>query len=395
VASLQKELVSVQRSEKAAFRDLNKLQSQLQRSEKRLLDAGALLSQAEARLGGAMSEVHTKAAETDSKYRASLVQIRTMQEAAIKVKKIHESEAAWLSDSLQKSQQGKRQLENEMCALDGALQDELETAIEAKLKSDRATALRQLRSILHRLLRGEASYRLALWKQGKQQEARQSQLDQRDISGETERDQLSKALQRETARRISTSQTAACQVLKAVLLNAWKGSQGVAVRAWRSSQKQACLSARLDDAVWGGQLRQLRPVIARLIRGELGLRVAVWRQGAITAVGAGYMATLRGLQANAFLAAIKHAMLSQARGEACARLALWRDSTRHHTSSEWGRAVEQNKAELIKTVALKQVAQIWTRMLQGDTAMRLCVWRQEVRSFYLLCSVSCAATIIK
>lgn len=100
---MRRQLAAAKASDEAAQRELLQLRGQLQRSEQRLVDAGKLLTEAEARGSAHASEASGHAAEIESKYRASLVQIRTMQEAAIKVKKIHESEAAWLSESLKKA----------------------------------------------------------------------------------------------------------------------------------------------------------------------------------------------------------------------------------------------------------------------------------------------------
>ena len=81
-------------------------------------------------------------------------------------------------------------------------------------------ALRQLRGILHRLLRGEVSYRIMNWREQKQRDARAVQLQQLGSEADDERGKLTHALRREQARRIATSQSAAVQILRAVLLKA-------------------------------------------------------------------------------------------------------------------------------------------------------------------------------
>ena len=148
---------------------------------------------------------------------------------------------------------------------------------------------------------------------------------------------------------------------------------------WRAHVRLARLKVQVEETIQGAQLRQLRHILARSRGGTISGCVAVWREGTTDAVGAGYMAMLREMRSNSFLATIRHTLCRIARGEACARLYLWRDQTRQAALSGWVRAVDERQARLRQSTAVRQMKQIWCRMLKGETALRLCIWRQEVR----------------
>ena len=83
-------------------------------------------------------------------------------------------------------------------------------------------------------------------------------------------------------------------------------------------------------------LRQLRQIMARMVKGEAGLRVEVWRT----------------------------AMKDEARA---AELASLRAD------------LETRAADASKGAALRQLKQIMIRLMKGETAMTLEVWRQAMK----------------
>ena len=76
-------------------------------------------------------ENKAKFTEMEAKYRSSLIQIRSMQDAAIKVKKIHDTEICFLKDSLHKETARRTQIETEMAKINAGLEKDVSQVTSA------------------------------------------------------------------------------------------------------------------------------------------------------------------------------------------------------------------------------------------------------------------------
>merc|ERR1719324_343577 len=95
-------------------------------------------------------------------------------------------------------------------------------------------------------------------------------------------------LQRELEERAAdASKGAGLRQLRQIMVRMMKGEVGMRVEIWRSAVKmdayakhrelQAALEAQMQAQGQGAGLRQLRQIMVRLVKGEVGMRVEIWR----------------------------------------------------------------------------------------------------------------------
>ena len=104
----------------------------------------------------------------------------------------------------------------------------------------------------------------------------------------------------------------------------------------RYEAMQAALEAQMQAQGQSAGLRMLRQIMARMLKGEVGLRLEVWR----TAM---------------------------------------RDETRASELAQLQRELEARASDASKGAALRQLKQIMIRIMKGETAMRLEVWRMAMK----------------
>merc|ERR1719311_566348 len=117
-----------------------------------------------------------------------------------------------------------------------------------------------------------------------------------------------------------------------------KGEVGMRVEIWRMGVKmdayaryeamQAALEAQMKAQGQGAGLRQLRQIMVRMVKGEVGLRVEIWRT----------------------------TMKDEVRALEMARLQ---------------RELEERAADASKGAGLRQLRQIMVRMMKGEVGMRV------------------------
>ena len=84
---------------------------------------------------------------------------------------------------------------------------------------------------------------------------------------------------------------------------------------------------------------------------------------------------------------LKQIMTRMVKGETAARLGLWRDAQHQSTAAEelrrWDHACtvrgEERVESVSKKAAIRQLRQILTRMVRGEVAMRVAIWRAALR----------------
>merc|ERR1719398_337477 len=86
----------------------------------------------------------------------------------------------------------------------------------------------------------------------------------------------------------SQGQSAGLRMLRQIMMRMVKGEAGMRVEIWRTTMKdevraadmarlQRDLEARAADASKGAALRQLRAIMVRIMKGESAMRLEMWR----------------------------------------------------------------------------------------------------------------------
>merc|ERR1719450_2090521 len=166
------------------------------------------------------------------------------------------------------------------------MQRELE---ERAADASKGAALRQLKQIMVRIMKGEVAMRL---------EGRRSLMKMDAYATHAE---MQAALE---AQMRGQGQSAGLRMLRQIFARMVKGEVGMRVEIWRTTMKdevraaemarmQRELEERAADASKGAALRQLKQIMVRIMKGEVGMRVEIWR----TAVKMDAYARHRELQA--------------------------------------------------------------------------------------------------
>lgn len=195
----------------------------------------------------------------------------------------------------------------------------------------RGAAIRQFKCIIARMMRGELGLRVLVWRSAMRQS--------HDAARERE-------LQREFCARALSQKSGALRQLRRTLVSIAKGVVAMRVEVWRMAtqmtahqrmlQMQAALETQMRGQSLGTGLRTLRQIMAHQARGEIGLRVEVWRTG----------------------------MQDDQRARELDRM-----------QQEWE---ERTLAGRLGS-AMRSVRAILTRSMRGSTAMLIEVWRTAVK----------------
>merc|ERR1719201_2797893 len=149
----------------------------------------------------------------------------------------------------------------------------MQAALEAQMKPQgQGAGLRQLRQIMVRLVKGEVGLRVEIWRTAMKDEVRA--LEMARLQSELE------------ARAADASKGAALRQLRQIMVRIMKGEVGMRVEIWRTAVKmdayakhrelQAALEAQMQAQGQGAGLRQLRQILTRMVKGEVGMRVEIW-----------------------------------------------------------------------------------------------------------------------
>ena len=166
-------------------------------------------------------------------------------------------------------------------------------------------------------------------------------------------------------------------------IDEWKRSALIstldAEKAHELARLRKALEAQAADTSRGAGLRMLKQAMARLVRGELGLRLEVWRQEVSKH-------RMRQQERGTGLKAMQQIMVRLVKGEVAMRVVMWRTSTREASHADalsllqlqWEtKMAAQADAAANATLhtAINQIRQIWARSLKGELGLRVVVWR--------------------
>jgi len=137
------------------------------------------------------------------------------------------------------------------------------------VQASKGAGMRQLRQILKRLAKGEIGLRLEIWGQEKKRSAHAAHAAMR----------ASLELQMK-----ANSQEAGLRQLRQIMARMARGELGMRKEVWWTAMKdeqrqlelaaqQAALETKAASESCGAGLRQLRQIMARMVRGELGMRI--------------------------------------------------------------------------------------------------------------------------
>lgn len=203
---------------------------------------------------------------------------------------------------------------------EGLSVERMKNIMETQSKS---FAIRKLETLFVYMLKGELAYRAVLWRQN-------------SVSG-VQAEQMAQELER-------MSKHAGIRMLKNVVAYMVKGEIGLALLVWRTArsdevgdsltEKAMALQEQLKMRTQSTGIKMLSHTLAYIVKGELGLRISVWR-GEQQSEEASREAFEREAAMKESLLAMSHStgfkMLKQVvafelKGELGMRLSVWRSS---------------------------------------------------------------------
>merc|ERR1719305_1489057 len=175
---------------------------------------------------------------------------------------------------------------------------------------------------------------------------------------------------------------------------------GMRVEIWRTAVKmdayakhrelQASLLQQMRDSSRNAALNNFRVICARMVKGEVGMRVEIWRIHAHASSRSKHLQMQAALEAQmqaqgqgAGLRQLRQIMVRLVKGEVGLRVEIWRTAMKDEVrATEMARLqsdLEARAADASKGAALRQLRQIMVRIMKGEAAMRLEVWRQLLK----------------
>jgi len=158
---------------------------------------------------------------------------------------------------------------------------------------------------------------------------------------------------------------------------------------------QAALEAQMKDASKTIALNNLKVTLERIMKGEVGMRVMVWRIDARHAADRKHKALNALLEAQmkaqgqgAGLRILRHIMAWMMKGEVGMRLEIWctgmKDEVRAQPMLLQQRELEARAADASRGAGLRQLRQTLLHMMQRMVSLRLSIWVEHVASWHRL-----------
>ena len=275
------------------------------------------------------------------------------------------------------------------------------------------SALQQLKQILARMAKGALGMRVWIWHIAVQDEGQAKQMAAlhkklKDEAAQARKEHASSQSDL-VAQMRSHGRLSAMQQLKQRMARVAKGELGLYVVAWCTAMKHDVRAAQMEElsmkleghAAEGTKavaLRQLKQWLARLMRGEVGVRIEVWRQGVRAAVQANYLQVQtalvsqgRGQGQGIGLRQLQQIVTRRTKAELGMRVQVWSraviDKERARRVTEMAlmeirvrEELEGRAADASRGAGLRLMKQIMTRLGKGEGAMRVDVWRQQMKS---------------
>ena len=234
-------------------------------------------------------------------------------------------------------------------------QEAKEAAAEAAvLKQTRNSAgVKMLKQALARLAKGELGLRLLLWKSGKQEE-KEAAAEMKTLK------QAMTRLAKGDLRLKQTRNSAGVKMLKQALARLAKGELGLRLLLWKSGKQEAKEAANdathalaLASRNKSQAMKMLQQVFALMTKGKQGLRLLLWRCGKQdakeAAAEAAMAAVLKQTRNSAGVKMLKQALARLAKGELGLRLLLWKSG-----KQEAKEAAAMAAADVAMAAALEQ-----------------------------------------
>ena len=192
----------------------------------------------------------------------------------------------------------------------------------------------------------------------------------------------------------------ALKQLRQVVATMLKGEMGMRVEVWRSATKmdahathqrmKAALETQMQANGQQAGVRLLRQVVADLLKGEMGMRVEVWRTAVNDAKRAEAMTRLQyELEAQAAdkhrgvgLRQLKRIWVRNMKGEMGMRVEVWRSATKmdaHATHQRMKAALETQMQANGQQAGVRLLRQVVADLLKGEMGMRVEVWRSATK----------------
>jgi len=256
----------------------------------------------------------------------------------------------------------------------------MQTSIENQMRARGDTGLRQLRQAISRLAKGELGMRIETWRTAIRDEVRDAAMKQ---------------MRRDLQAQSATAGASGLRMLRQALARFAKGETGMRMEVWRSGARVAARALLIK--VQGGTeaqlatghgpetgLRLLRQMIARLIKGEIGMRVAMWRINVRDSARSFCMAKLEAdleaksmAQSESGLRQLRQIMARMVKGELGMRVEIWRMAARAdaHTTHLGMQEAMNASSHPGQAAGLRQLRQITAQLLRGELGLRITVWR--------------------
>lgn len=254
----------------------------------------------------------------------------------------------------------------------------------------KGTALRLISQTMVRLMRGDTSLRLTVWRQHFEVEEHQKLME----------------MQRSMDATLATQgKAAALRSLHEILAALVRGELGLRLVVWRSNileemrqEEVSCMQRELELQMYetraGMALRQMKQTLCRLARGEVEMRVSVWRDGmkdsSHSIMVRHFVAMenkLRDQMQCSGVKMIQQSMQRLVKGELGMRLTVWKqwvqgeivldDMDILHRSLT--AALTDQAADASTGAGLRLVMQIMTRLMKGELGYRVEIWNQKMK----------------
>jgi len=268
----------------------------------------------------------------------------------------------------------------------------MQAALLAKMREDsRGTGLKAMRQVMVRLVKGEVSMRLMIWRTALQEERQAEELALIKLQHETTVADLRDA-----------SLHSALQQIRQFWARILKDEIGYRVLVWRNTMEEEKriedgsrvrrgLEALANDSLKAAGLRMMTQTMLRLARGEQAVMISQWRQGTEAALHAEKVSRvereLKFLNSESAkgqgLKMMAQIMTRAVKGELGMRILIWRT-----TMSEWKRLdalsamrreLDSKAAHASRGAGIRQLKQVMIRLAKGEIAMRIEIWKTQLK----------------
>jgi len=183
-----------------------------------------------------------------------------------------------------------------------------------------------------------------------------------------------------------------CRILTASALAIWKGASAMRVSFWRANMLEqrrgiqlAATREKMEASARGAALRQMKQFLARMLQGEIGMRLRIWKQQIIAtsyqrhaAMRAALNNQVHSESLKSGLTAIRQAVNDVIKGQASTRVRSW-----HSKVMKWKerkeldrmrRECEIEAEEARRNVSISGMKRVMSRWLQDGSRWLIRAW---------------------